>query len=63
MTTREVRKRAAAAGVTANGRSKTEIIRAIQAAEKNPQCFQTGRQQCPEMSCCWMQDCMTGSRR
>jgi hypothetical protein len=58
MTIREVRKRAKALGVDLKTEDKAEWIRAIQAAEKNPQCFQAGRTQCVEVACCWMADCI-----
>jgi hypothetical protein len=58
MKIRQIRKRVSALGVTLNTTDKVELIRAIQAAEKNPQCFQTGRTQCAEVGCCWMEDCI-----
>ena len=58
MTNREMRNRAQAAGVTVQTNNKVDLIRAIQAAEGNLQCFQTGRTQCNEVRCCWMADCI-----
>lgn len=57
----EVRERARAAGLTSAGRvRKAELIRAIQRAEKNPECFGTRTASaCPEQNCCWRQDCLT----
>lgn len=37
---------------------KVELVRAIQLAEGNPQCFGTDRiLDCPELDCCWREDC------
>ncbi len=58
MTIREIRKRAKAAGVTLETTSKAELIRAVQAAEGNPQCFHSGRERCAETGCCWLEDCV-----
>ena len=54
----EVRKRAKALGLNLKTDDKKQMIRAIQAAEKNPQCYDTSRTSCPESNCCWMSDCM-----
>ena len=56
----EVRKRAKKLGVAANNNAKKgEIIRAIQAAEGNPQCFGTGVAEfCNQEKCCWRPDCL-----
>ena len=58
MTIVEVRKRAKALGLNLKTEDKARLIRAIQAAEKNPQCFLTGRTQCLEVTCCWMPECI-----
>ena len=58
MTSQEMRRRAETLGVTLKTNDKRELVHAIQAAEKNPQCFQTGRTQCAEVTCCWMADCI-----
>lgn len=37
---------------------KADLIRAIQDAEGNPQCFATDRiLNCPETNCYWREDC------
>ncbi len=59
MTIQEIRKRAGVLGVPFKGLGKVELVRAIQAAEKNPQCFRAGRKQCTERACCWLNDCMS----
>lgn len=38
--------------------NKTELIRAIQRAEGNAECFATGKiDQCSQLSCLWREDC------
>ncbi|MCM2359069.1 MAG: Rho termination factor N-terminal domain-containing protein [Geobacteraceae bacterium] len=45
-------------GVKTGKMKKGEIIRAIQEAEGNPACFDTGKaDECGEMSCLWREDC------
>ena len=58
MTIREIRKRAKSVGVSLQTENKADLIRAVQAAENNPQCFHTGRQRCDETACCWLEDCV-----
>ena len=56
----EIKKRAKKLGVTSHKNAKKgEIIRSIQAAEGNPQCFGTGiSETCGQMNCCWRPDCL-----
>lgn len=56
MTIQEIRKKAKAIGVKANG-GKSELIRRIQQAEGNDVCFGS-RQQCSQMGCCWRDVCL-----
>jgi hypothetical protein len=58
MTIREIRKRAKALGLTLDTNNKAELIRAVQAAENNPQCYMMGRAHCDEVKCCWLEDCI-----
>ncbi len=58
MTTKEIRKRAKKLGLKVESDSKTELVRAIQAAEGNPQCFATGRSSCEQTQCAWLEDCV-----
>jgi hypothetical protein len=58
MTIREIRKRARTLGVTLETNNKADLIRAVQAAEANPQCFRTGRMHCEQTKCCWLEDCI-----
>ena len=45
-------------GVKPGKMRKVELIRAIQKAEKNPQCFNTKfSQECGEEQCFWREDC------
>ncbi len=45
-------------GVKPGRMKKADLIRAIQLAEKNPQCFGTGYlQHCGEERCLWRKDC------
>jgi len=56
----EVRERAKAAGAPQMGRiSKGNLIRSIQRAEGNPDCFGAAwRFDCPRIDCCWREDCL-----
>jgi hypothetical protein len=58
MTIREIRKRVKKLGLSVESDDKAALIRAVQAAEHNPQCFQTGRTSCSEKDCCWISDCV-----
>lgn len=43
---------------------KTELIRSIQLAEGNFDCFGTAKDgQCDQMNCCWRKDCLELSTR
>lgn len=56
MKMQDVRKIAKGMGLKANG-SKAAVITRIQTAEGNDACFGT-RTSCPQMDCCWRQDCL-----
>ncbi|MCX6554547.1 MAG: Rho termination factor N-terminal domain-containing protein [Candidatus Aminicenantes bacterium] len=54
----EIRKYAREKGVDPGRMRKTELIRAIQAAENNPTCYKSERKyNCPESNCLWEEDC------
>ena len=54
----EIRAIARQHGIKTGRMKKAELIRAIQAAEGNEQCFETGRaQQCGQTECLWREDC------
>jgi hypothetical protein len=57
----EIRNRAKALGLKNVGKiKKGDLIRSIQRAEGNSACFGSpGRFECPQMECCWREDCLT----
>lgn len=60
MKVQEIRAIAKQMGVGTAKMGKTEIIRLIQKAEDNPECFGCGgAETCPQMDCLWMKDCLT----
>lgn len=60
MNMKEVRERAAVAGLTGTGKlCKADLIRRIQQSEGNNPCYGADwRQSCAEMFCCWRSDCL-----
>ena len=53
-----LQKKAEALGVNPKGMKKPELVRAIQAAEGNQQCFGAPRStDCPHTDCCFLSDC------
>jgi hypothetical protein len=60
MKLQEVKNIAKKMGIKAGSMKKTELIRAIQKAEGNVECFGTGRaEECGQMNCLWREDCLT----
>jgi hypothetical protein len=58
MNIRKIREIARQRGVNPGNMIKTELIRAIQRAEGNPECFATGAiDSCNQMNCLWRTDC------
>jgi hypothetical protein len=57
----EIRERGQAMGMTGlAGLRKSEMIRAIQRAEGNQDCFGAAwRFDCQQVDCCWRADCLT----
>lgn len=54
----EVRELAAQRGLNTDKMKKAEIVRAIQAAEGNSACFDTGiAAECGQANCLWRADC------
>ncbi len=54
----EVHTKAKAMGIASVGKSKEAVIRAIQAAEGNRDCFNRGeREACGQQACAWRKDC------
>jgi hypothetical protein len=54
----EIREIAKQKGIKAGKMKKVELVRAIQAGEGNSPCFQTGRNPCDQLGCCWRSDCI-----
>ncbi len=54
----EIRKIAGKLDIKTANMKKTELIRAIQEAEGNSMCFDTGKAaECGQVSCLWVDDC------
>jgi len=53
----DVKARAKKAGVDAGKMKKEDLIRAIQKAEGNSPCFESGISTCGQRDCCWFKDC------
>jgi len=58
MKIQEVREIAGKMHVTAGKLNKTELIRAIQRAEGNADCFALKGHECDQANCLWREDCM-----
>lgn len=59
MKMQEVRAKAKALGLKDTfGSSKMELIRRIQRAEGNLDCFGTGKDDCDQFQCCFRDDCL-----
>lgn len=55
----EIQKKAKKVGIKEPQRySKRDMIRAIQRAEGNFDCFGTAINSCDQMVCCWRSDCL-----
>ncbi len=54
----EVKAIAAERGVRAGKLKKTDLVRAIQKSENNPECYMTGFvNDCEQYDCLWREDC------
>ena len=54
----EIKVKAKALGFAPGKLKKTELIRAIQRAEQNPDCFETVQaEDCAQDACLWRPDC------
>ena len=58
MTVKELQKMAKDLGIKTTGLKKVEVIKAIQRAEGNFDCFGTASNYCDQMSCLFRQDCL-----
>jgi hypothetical protein len=54
----EIKKKAKSMGLNSARMKKPDLIRAIQTAEGNTPCFETGTAGCPHLDCCWREDCV-----
>lgn len=59
----EVRKRAKALGVNTKALGKTDLIRQIQKAEGNFDCFGRANGYCDQWDCCFREDCLPPTKR
>jgi hypothetical protein len=58
MTLQEIREIAKKRGLTVGKMKKVEIVRAIQEAEGNAACFDTGKSaECGQSGCLWLRTC------
>ncbi|MFZ5773052.1 MAG: Rho termination factor N-terminal domain-containing protein [Thermodesulfobacteriota bacterium] len=58
MTVTEVRRKAKELGIKAGNMKKADLIRAIQTAEGNSNCFGQASENCVQENCCWKKDCL-----
>jgi hypothetical protein len=59
----EVRAKAKVLGIKKTfGLSKAELIRSVQKAEGNFDCFGTAQDECDQYQCCFREDCLRPSR-
>jgi len=54
----EVKKKAKKVGIKPGKMGKTELIKSIQRAEGNFDCFGTSGDYCDQMGCAWRDDCL-----
>ena len=54
----EVKSKAKEVGVSVGKMKKPDLIRAIQVAEGNTDCFETPEGSCDQESCCFRNDCL-----
>jgi hypothetical protein len=47
--------------ISDTGLSEAHLVRKIQVAQGDVDCFQTGRQGCTQVACRWRQECFQGS--
>jgi hypothetical protein len=58
MTMAQIKEKATYLNINPSTMKKTELIRAIQAAEGNKQCYGTTNGTCQWTSCCFRTDCL-----
>jgi hypothetical protein len=59
----EIRKRARSAGIATRNRKKTDLVRAIQLAEGNFDCFGRSAGYCDRWDCVWRGECLVQARQ
>ena len=59
MTVNELQKMAKELGIKTTGLRKAEMIKAIQGAEGNFDCFGTATDNCDQLSCLFREDCLS----
>ncbi len=60
----EIRSIARSQGIQSGGLSKTELIKSIQTAEGNFDCFATARNgDCDQLACNWRKECLPPAPR
>ncbi len=58
MTVAEIKIKAKDLGINLGKMNKTELIHAIQTAEGNTPCYGWSNGNCPNIDCCFMEDCL-----
>jgi hypothetical protein len=62
MKMQEVRQKAKAFHISSFGKTKVALIREIQKAEGNFDCFKTASDYCDQWACCFRADCFGNTR-
>ena len=64
MNMQDIQGLAIAYGIKGSRMNKVELIRAIQVAEGNFNCFGSAENgECDQTECCWREDCFSASRK
>ncbi len=58
MKMQEIRKKAKALGINSFGKTKVQLIKEIQRAEGNFDCFGTAKDYCDQVECCFRELCL-----
>ena len=58
MTVPEIKIKAKELGINFGKMNKTELIHTIQSAEGNTPCYGWSNGNCPNIDCCFMEDCL-----
>lgn len=62
MKMQEVRAMAKTMGINSFGKTKAELIRAIQLHEGNFDCYGTAEHYCDQLACCFRSSCLDDSK-